>query len=89
LPDFYSGCAIGISGRLTEGLLLWRSQNQKGLTVSRGQVAKQAATKSFVLLMFDSEGRNGNPDAARALSSKISLRPKAAAVIRQHGIEPG
>src|SRR5665213_2811659 len=25
LPDFYSGCAIGISGRLTEGLLLWRS----------------------------------------------------------------
>src|ERR1017187_10441286 len=26
LPDFYSGCAIGISGRLTEGLLLWRSQ---------------------------------------------------------------
>src|ERR1035441_2944839 len=26
LPDFYSGCATGIPGRLTEGLLLWRSQ---------------------------------------------------------------
>jgi streptogramin lyase len=26
LPDFYSGCAPRISGRLTEGLLLWRSQ---------------------------------------------------------------
>src|SRR5665647_1143601 len=25
LPDFYSGCATGIPGRLTEGLLLWRS----------------------------------------------------------------
>src|SRR5664280_87889 len=25
LPDFYSGCAPRISGRLTEGLLLWRS----------------------------------------------------------------
>jgi hypothetical protein len=50
---------------------------------------KQAETKSFVLLMFDSEGRNGNPDAARVLSSKVSRRPKAAAVIRQHGIEPG
>src|SRR5450759_4535422 len=31
LPDFYSGCAIGISGRLTEGLLLWRSQSFKAL----------------------------------------------------------
>jgi hypothetical protein len=39
--------------------------------------------------MFDSEGRNGNPYAARTLSSKVSLRPKAAAVISQHGIEPG
>jgi len=39
--------------------------------------------------MFDSEGRNGNLDDARALSSKVSLRPKAAAVIRQHGIESG
>jgi hypothetical protein len=27
LPDFYSGCATGIPGRLTEGLLLWRSRN--------------------------------------------------------------
>src|SRR5450759_1607631 len=25
LPDCYSGCATGIPGRLTEGLLLWRS----------------------------------------------------------------
>src|SRR5664280_706655 len=25
LPDFYTGCAPRISGRLTEGLLLWRS----------------------------------------------------------------
>ena len=39
--------------------------------------------------MFDSEDRNGNPDAARAFSSKLLLRPKAAAVISQHGIEPG
>src|ERR1017187_9366356 len=31
LPDFYSGCAIGISGRLTEGLLLWRSHHAAGL----------------------------------------------------------
>jgi hypothetical protein len=30
LPDFYSGCAIGISGRLTEGLLLWRSHRRRG-----------------------------------------------------------
>src|ERR1039458_8213286 len=30
LPDFYSGCAIGISGRLTEGLLLWRSHVRLG-----------------------------------------------------------
>jgi hypothetical protein len=30
LPDFYSGCAIGISGRLTEGLLLWRSHLKEG-----------------------------------------------------------
>src|ERR1035437_5079089 len=28
LPDFYSGCATGIPGRLTEGLLLWRSQSR-------------------------------------------------------------
>src|ERR1035437_9844208 len=27
LPDFYFGCATGIPGRLTEGLLLWRSQS--------------------------------------------------------------
>src|ERR1700726_3855617 len=26
LPDFYSGCATGISGRFSEGLLLRRSQ---------------------------------------------------------------
>jgi hypothetical protein len=39
--------------------------------------------------MFDSDGRNGNPDAARAVSSKVSLRPTAAAVIRQYGIDPG
>src|ERR1017187_6936015 len=30
LPDFYSGCATGIPGRLTEGLLLWRSQALNG-----------------------------------------------------------
>src|ERR1035437_10807632 len=30
LPDFHSGCAIGISGRLTEGLLLWRSHCTQG-----------------------------------------------------------
>src|SRR5450830_958454 len=29
LPDFYSGCAPRISGRLTEGLLLWRSQGRE------------------------------------------------------------
>src|ERR1039458_2451194 len=29
LPDFYSGCAPRISGRLTEGLLLWRSQKAR------------------------------------------------------------
>ena len=49
----------------------------------------QAETKSFVLLMFDSDGRNGNPDSARALSSKVSMRPKTAAVISQQVIEPG
>src|SRR5450830_1575043 len=30
LPDFYSGCAPRISGRLTEGLLLWRSHGPIG-----------------------------------------------------------
>jgi hypothetical protein len=29
LPDFYSGCATGISGRFTEGLLLRRFQRRK------------------------------------------------------------
>src|SRR5665811_1515707 len=29
LPDFYSGCATGIPGRLTEGLLLWRSHSYR------------------------------------------------------------
>src|ERR1035437_5841605 len=47
LPDFYSGCATGIPGRLTEGLLLWRSQrqlasaahsNEKPRVMSRGFV---------------------------------------------------
>jgi hypothetical protein len=38
LPDFYSGCAIGISGRLTEGLLLWRSQEGFVITFRPGSV---------------------------------------------------
>ena len=33
MPDFYSGCAIGISGRLTEGLLLWRSHPPVGMNI--------------------------------------------------------
>src|SRR5674476_467850 len=35
LPDFYSGCAIGISGRLTEGLLLWRSHFRASIGILR------------------------------------------------------
>src|ERR1039457_3001250 len=38
LPDFYSGCAIGISGRLTEGLLLWRSHACEIDSVSRPEI---------------------------------------------------
>src|SRR5664280_1288664 len=35
LPDFYSGCAPRISGRLTEGLLLWRSQGSDKWVLSK------------------------------------------------------
>src|SRR5664280_1633241 len=49
LPDFYSGCATGIPGRLTEGLLLWRSQ--KILFV--GERKRLASAKDHVHEMTD------------------------------------
>src|ERR1035441_2845918 len=44
LPDFYSGCAIGISGRLTEGLLLWRSHLWQTLSKTEGILGEQGRT---------------------------------------------
>ena len=39
LPDFYSGCATGISGRFTEGLLLRRSHKAGPLHPTRLRIA--------------------------------------------------
>src|ERR1035441_4317434 len=44
LPDFYSGCAPRISGRLTEGLLLWRSHT--------GMVSTLTSTPKFKKCRF-------------------------------------
>src|SRR5665647_986821 len=60
LPDFYSGCAPRISGRLTEGLLLWRSHRDDfdGALAVAARVNEQSAevaidaykSKAFELL---------------------------------------
>src|ERR1039457_3863804 len=69
LPDFYSGCAIGISGRLTEGLLLWRSQSNRD-TLSG---CRNADSQVFVFanLVAHTPDRN----------SKNTGRPRATPII--------
>src|ERR1035437_4299981 len=47
LPDFYSGCAPRISGRLTEGLLLWRSHGAVGAAKQIAPDKRRAMAKSL------------------------------------------
>src|ERR1700722_2684657 len=47
LPDFYSGCATGISGLFTEGLLLRRSHDVASLVSFRPEVE---------LVSYDNDG---------------------------------
>src|SRR5690349_11693958 len=66
LPDFYSGCATGISGRFTEGLLLRRSHRnlttfgavfgtcarRRGRCFNRGRLARLATQSSDGIEQF-------------------------------------
>jgi hypothetical protein len=46
LPDFYSGCATGMSGRFAEGLLLRRLQvNARRITISRSLTPRRQCAK--------------------------------------------